>query len=108
MACFSATPSITLPITSLDGVELRLLRQIARRRPFGQPGLAGELGVEPRHDTQQGGFTGTVRAEHADLGVRVKRQVDVLQNLFATGIALGEPMHVIDELPRHDLGLFLS
>jgi len=41
-----------------------------------------------------------VDAEHADLGVRIERQVDVLQNL-AGRIGLGETLHVIDELTGH-------
>jgi hypothetical protein len=33
IACFSATPSMTLPITSLALVELRLLRQVSEVAP---------------------------------------------------------------------------
>ena len=39
--------------------------------------------------------------EHADLGVGVEGQVDVLEDLLAAGIGLGQALHVIDELARH-------
>ena len=82
-------------------VELRLLWQIADTRPFGHPGLARELAVETGHDAQQRRLAGTVRAEHADLGIGVEVQVNVLQDFLAAGIGLGQPLHVIDELTRH-------
>jgi hypothetical protein len=44
---FGFTPSMTLLAHVQALVELRLLRQVAERRAFGQPGLAGELLVEP-------------------------------------------------------------
>ena len=82
------------------GVELRLLFEIADAGAFGDPGLAGVFLVDPRHDLQQGRFTGAVDAEHADLGVRIERQMDVIQHL-AGRIGLGQTLHEIDELASH-------
>ena len=82
-------------------VEMRLLRQVADARALGDPGLAGPFLVHARHDAHERRFAGAVDAEHADLGVGVEGQVDVLQHLLAAGIGLGEASHVINELPRH-------
>ena len=79
-------------------VELRLLLEVADARALGDPALAGEFGVDAGHDAQQRRLAGAVDAEHADLGVRVERQVDVLQHLLAGRIGLGQTLHVIDEL----------
>jgi hypothetical protein len=46
LAFFSFTPSMTLSRT-FRLIQLRLLRQVADMRPFGGPGLAGEILVEP-------------------------------------------------------------
>ncbi len=46
--------------------------------------------------------------EHADLGVRVEGEVDVLQHLLAAGEGLGQALHVIDELARHRCPLSVS
>ncbi len=82
-------------------VELRLLRQIADARAFGDEALADELLVDARHDAQKRRFARAVDAEHADLGVRVEGEIDVVQDLLAAGPGLGEALHVIDELTRH-------
>ena len=66
----------------LGRVELRLLRQVADGRAFGEPGFAGEFLVEPGHDAQHGRLTGAVRAEDTDLGVRVEGKIDILQHLL--------------------------
>ena len=81
---------------------LRFLRQIADARAFGDEALAGELLVDAGHDAQQRRFTRAVDAEHADLGVRVKGQVNIVENLLATRIGLGEALHMIDKLARHE------
>src|SRR5205807_4830229 len=70
-------------------------------RALGRPRLARKLLVEPGHDPQQGGFAGTVRAQDADLGVGIERQIDVLEHLAVARIGLGETLHVIDELTGH-------
>ena len=79
-------------------IELRLLFQVADAGAFGDPAFAGELGVDAGHDAQQRGLAGAVDAEHADLGVRVERQVDVIQHLLGRRVGLGQTLHVIDEL----------
>ena len=79
-------------------VELRLLRQVADARTLGDEAVADELLVDPRHDAQQGRLARAVDAEHADLGRRVERQVDVVEDLLAARIGLGETLHVIDVL----------
>ena len=81
-------------------VELRLLRQVADLRPLGDKALADEFGVEAGHDAQQRRLARAVDAEHADLGVRVEGEVDVLQDLLAARLGLGQALHVIDELAR--------
>ena len=86
----------------LVAIELRLLRQVADARALGDPGLADEFRVDAGHDAQQRRLAGAVDAEHADLGVRIERQVDVLQDLAVARIGLGQTLHVIDELTGHD------
>ncbi len=82
-------------------IELRLLRQIADADAGRGPGFAGIIGVDARHDAQQRRFAGAVDAEHADLGVGIKGQVDVVQDLAVSGIDLGQTFHVIGELTGH-------
>ena len=81
-------------------VKLRLLRQVADPRALGDEALADELGVEAGHDAQQRRLARAVDAEHADFRVRVEREVDVVENLLAARIGLGETLHMIDELAR--------
>ena len=79
-------------------VELRLLRQVtdlyARRRI----GLTIILGVLARHDAQQGRLTRAVDADHADLGIGQKGEMNVLEHLLAARIGLGQALHVVDVL----------
>ena len=84
-------------------IELRLLLQVADARALRRPGLAGVLLVEAGHDAQQGRLAGAVDAEHADLGVGIELQVDVLQDFPVPRINLGETLHVINELTGHIL-----
>ena len=56
----------------------------------------------PGHDLHQGGFAGAVDADDADLGAGIEAQPDVLQDLLAAGIGLGQTLHHINELrPGH-------
>ena len=82
------------------GVEVGLLRQVADFCALGDEALADEFGVEPRHDAHKRRLARAVDAEHADFRVRVERQVDVVENLLAGRIGLGETSHMIDELAR--------
>src|SRR6202011_5648634 len=69
-------------------------------RALGDPGLAAIFLVEPRHDAEQRRLAGAVDAEHADLGVRVERQMDVIEHLPGR-VGLGQTLHEIDELASH-------
>jgi hypothetical protein len=80
---------------------MRFLLEIADPGAFGDPGLAGIVLVEPRHDLEQGRFAGAVDAENADLGVRIERQMDVVEHLAVTRVGLGKTLHEVDELARH-------
>ncbi len=82
----------------LRGIELRLLLQEPDGDAVRRPGLAGEILVDAGHDAQQGRLAGAVMAEHADLGARQERQPDVLQDLPAARIDLGQALHDIDVL----------
>ena len=85
-------------------VKLGLLRQITDLDSVGGPGLAIELGVQPGHDPQQCGLTGTIQAENANLGTRKEGQADILQHFLAAGPALGQAMHDINILMAgHDV-----
>ena len=97
----------TFSRTVLVSIELRLLRQVADARAFGDPGLAVKIGVDAGHDAQQRRLAGAVDAEHADLGVRIELQVDVLQHLAVARIDLGQPLHEIDELPAVHSALWI-
>ena len=85
----------------LRRVELRLLRQVADPRALGDPALAVPVRVGAGHDAQKRRLTGAVDAEHADLGIRIEGQVDIIQDLLAARIGLGEATHVVDELTGH-------
>ena len=91
---------MTFSRTVLVGVELRLLLEIADPGALGDPGLAVIFLVEAGHDPQQRRFAGAVDAEHADLGVRVERQMDVIEHLPGR-VGLGQTLHEIDELAGH-------
>ena len=89
---------MTLPATSCVGSSCGSCSQVADAGALGDPGLAGELLVDAGHDLEQRRLARAVDADHADLGVRVEGQLDVLQDLLAAGIGLGQALHVIDEL----------
>src|SRR4051812_27491455 len=80
---------------------MRLLFEVADPSALGDPALADVILVDAAHDPQQGGLARAVDAKHADLGVRVERQMDVVQNLPVRRIGLGQTLHVIDELTGH-------
>ena len=84
-------------------VELRLLLQVADARALRDPALAHVVGVDAGHDAQQRRLARAVDAEHADLGVRIEGEIDVLEHLAVARIGLGQTLHVIDELTGHAL-----
>ena len=89
---------MTFSRTVFFGIELRLLLEVADARTFGDPAFAGEILVDAGHDAQQRRLAGAVDAEHADLGVGVEGQMDVIQHLLGRRVGLGQTLHVIDEL----------
>ncbi len=89
-------------------VEFRLLRQVADPGALGDPAFAVPIGIDARHDPKQGRFTGAVDAQHTDLGIRVEGQMDIVQDLLAARIGLGEATHMIDELTSHGKTLLKS
>ena len=82
------------------GVEIGLLRQVADLGALGDKALAGEFGVQASHDAHQRRLARAVDAKDADFRVRVEREIDVVEDLLAGRIGLGETSHVIDELAR--------
>ncbi|MCY1407503.1 hypothetical protein D9M71_228070 [compost metagenome] len=81
-------------------VELRLLRQVADVDARHRAGFALDLGVDARHDAQQGGFTRAVQAEHADLGAGEERQGNVLEDFTLGRNDLADPVHGVDVLSQ--------
>ena len=82
----------------LRGIELRLLRQVADLDAVGGTRLADEIVDNAGHDLEQRRFAGAVQADDADLGAGQERQRDVLQDLLAPRVGLGELVHVINVL----------
>ena len=85
----------------LGGVELRLLRQVADGEPRRQAGVAREPVVEAGHDLQEARFARPVRPDDADLGARVERERDVLEDRPVRRVVPGEAIRGVDELGRH-------
>ena len=83
------------------GIELRLLRQIAGRE-------AGEERASPSNSWSMPAMIRSsvllpepLLAQHADLGARIERQMDVLQDFPLTEF-FGQAGDLIDELCTHD------
>ena len=70
-------------------------------KPGRQAGLAGEAVVEPGHDPQQARLAGAVRADDADLGARVERERDVLEDRPVGRVVPGELVGRVDEFVGH-------
>jgi hypothetical protein len=86
----------------LCGVELRLLGEQAGAVPLRDARIAHVLLVDAGHDAKERGFARAVRAENTDLGGRIERQCDPLQDLpLRAGRDLLEPVHRVNELRRH-------
>ena len=63
-------------------IHQRFLLKVADGVALGKGGLSVEFGVHAGHDFQQGAFTGTVEAQHADLGSVEITQGDVFDHGF--------------------------
>ena len=85
----------------LAGIQLGLLMEHADGETGREPRLAGEAVVLPSHDAQEARLSGAVRAEHADFGAWVERQVDVLEHLSVRRVKPGQVAHREDELSSH-------
>ena len=85
----------------LGRVELGLLAQVADGEAGRQPRLAGEPVVEAGHDPQQARLAGAVRADDADLGARVERERDVLEDRPVGRVVAGELVGRVDEFVGH-------
>src|SRR5262249_583665 len=66
--------------------------------PFGRPGLAADIVVEPGHDPQQGRLAGAVEAEHPDLRPGQEAEPDIVEHLAPARIDLGQALHDADVL----------
>ena len=85
-------------------IQRRLLGQVADADAVGGLGVAEEVLVDAGHDAQQRRLAGAVRAEDADLGARVERQIDPLQDLLVRRVNPPEVLHRVDVLVRHGGG----
>ena len=85
---------------TLGVVELGFLRQIPDVDAGHGPRFALILLVDSRHDAQQGRFTGTIKAQHTDLGTGEEGERNVLENLLFGRNDLAHPIHGEDVL-RH-------
>ena len=54
--------------------------------------------INARHDAQQGGLTGTVKAQYADFCAREEAQRDVFKNMTFRRNDFADTMHGINEL----------
>ena len=88
----------------LGRIQRGLLGQVADADAVGRLGVAEEVLVHARHDAQERRLPGAVRAEHADLGARVERQIDPLQHLLVGRVDPPEVLHRVDVLVRHGGG----
>ena len=88
----------------LRRVEPRVLRQETDPRSLRRISLSGEVLFEPRHDAQESGLAGAVRAEDADLGAGKKREPDSAEDLPLRRNDLPQVDHREDVLVGHGSG----
>src|SRR6185436_18052833 len=82
-------------------IELRLLAQVPDGEAGRQARLAREAVVEAGHDPEQARLPGPIRPDDPDLGARVERDRDVLQDRSIRRVVAGEPVGAVDELGGH-------
>ena len=75
------------------GVKLRFLRQVADADARLRPRFALDVGINARHDFQQGGFARAVQTEDADFGAGEEGEGDVFQDEAAAGDDFAHPVH---------------
>src|SRR5262249_16278426 len=97
-------PGNTAPALAAHGlgrVQVRLLGQVPRPYAVGRLGFAEEVLIDAGHDPEQGALARAVGAEHADLGARVERQPDALEDLALGRDDLFQVLHRENELVGH-------
>ena len=95
--------------TYIEGfVKLWLLGEVADACAFGVPSFALKVFVHARHDFHQGGFTRAVDAHDTDFDTGEEVKVNVFKALLATGVGLGDALHVVDVLISGHVGTLLS
>jgi hypothetical protein len=63
-----------------------------------RPGFAKNIGINPGHDAQQGGFAGAVQAEYANLGAGEERQGNVFEDFPLGRYHFAHAVHGVDVL----------
>ncbi len=76
---------LTQPVFNISAhvlvlIQLRFLWQVADMDTGLRAGFTFNVLVHAGHDAQQGGFSGTVQTEHADLGAGEERQGNIVKN----------------------------
>src|SRR5439155_10092405 len=79
-------------------VETRFLMEKADRDTRRRERLSQKALVLAGHDPQQRALARAVQSEHADLGAKIKRQPDILENSRIGRMHLPETLHGVDEL----------
>ncbi len=85
----------------LGRVELRFLAQEPDREPGREARLAGEPVVQAGHDPEQARLARPVGADDPDLGARIERQRDVLEDRPIGRVVPGELVRAVDEFMGH-------
>ncbi|CRZ48450.1 Uncharacterised protein [Vibrio cholerae] len=76
-------------------IQLRLLGQITHFQTGLWTSFTVDVFVNACHDTQQGRFTRTVKAQNTNFGTREETQGDIFQNLTLGWHNLAHPRHGI-------------
>ncbi len=84
----------------LCGIELRLLRQVADADVARDGRGAHEVRIRSGQDAQQGGFTGAVAADDADLRAVEKRERDLVEHVDAV-VLFGQTFKLEDIFAGH-------
>ena len=96
-----ATPSVTLPSTSLFGSSRGSCGRKPTEKPGRDPAFALVAVVLAGDDAQQRRLAGAVQAEHPDLGAGVHRDVDAAQHLLVGRVHPAQIAHRQNELVSH-------
>ena len=86
-------------------LQFGLLGQVTNLDPRLRTGFPFDLGIDACHDAQQGGFTGTIQTQHADLGAREEGEGDVFQDMSFGRNNLAHPVHGVNKLSHTNLAV---